>query len=214
MQKTELKQTAIWFGICVVTFLVSMFLHEAGHGMAYWVNGYSVSTGFNTVGNVHMFPSDLGFRPVIASDFLLDFGLPLTWLLAIMFTIMLPTKKEVNKYVVQVIAALAFGNAILRLVPSALTIIMPIITGEAHIEDEIGAGRFLAEQHGIGWLVAIPLIVTLIISLTCYIVTERKTQKIQPLIIKWKTLSLWLAFWVAFGIANLLDNFIRINWIA
>ena len=131
-----------------------------------------------------------------------------------MFTIALPTKKELNKYVVQVIAAFAFGNAILRLVPNLLTIIMPIITGQAHIEDEIGAGRFLSERYDIGWLVAVPLIISFAISLICYVVTEMKSRKIKQLIFKWKTLSLWLAFWTAFGIANVLDNIIRISWVA
>ena len=214
MQKSEFRKTAIWFGICLLVFLLSIFLHEIGHGLAYMVSGYSVSTGFNRVGNVHTFPNDSNFRPIIASSFLLDFGVPVTWLLAIAFTIALPTKKEINKYAVQVIAAFAFCNAILRLVPSALTIIMPIFTGSTHIEDELGAGQLLAERYEMGWLIAIPLILTLAISLTCYIVTTKKSRKIQPLMLKWKTLSLWLAYFAAFGIANLLDNFFRINWIA
>jgi len=214
MKKIDIKKIGMWFLICLFVFIASTFLHECGHGLANKIHGVSVSTGFNRVGNAYKYPSDSDFRAGYdtTQTFLLDFGVPVTLILAVAFTAILLIKKEWKDYSVQFVAAFALCNSIIRLVPCLLSIFMSLFTGELHIEDEIQTGQLLVERFSIDWVIAIPVIFSIAISILCYIFVMKKKRQIQFLIFKGMALSLWLAYAVSFFIENWLDNIIRINW--
>ena len=79
-----IKNGLRWLVICIIIFLISIFLHECGHGLANHLRGISCSTGFNRVGDIYKYPKDVDFRAAYrnASESLLDFGVPITLLLA------------------------------------------------------------------------------------------------------------------------------------
>ena len=79
-----IKNVLRWLVICIIVFLISIFLHECGHGLANHLRGISCSTGFNRVGDIYKYPKDVDFRAAYrnASESLLDFGVPITLLLA------------------------------------------------------------------------------------------------------------------------------------
>ena len=79
-----IKNGLRWLVICIIVFLISIFLHECGHGLANHLRGISCSTGFNRVGDIYKYPKDVDFRATYrnASESLLDFGVPITLLLA------------------------------------------------------------------------------------------------------------------------------------
>ena len=79
-----IKNGLLWLVICIIVFLISIFLHECGHGLANHLRGISCSTGFNRVGDIYKYPKDVDFRATYrnASESLLDFGVPITLLLA------------------------------------------------------------------------------------------------------------------------------------
>jgi len=214
MQMTEAWQIAIWFCTCVFVFLFSIFLHEVGHGFAFKIRGYSVSTGFNRVGNVHKFPKELGFRPIEAQSFLLDFGVPITLMLTVVFTLMLMLMKPTNEYVAKFFSAVALCNAFLRIVPCLLAFLIPIFTKKAHIEDEVGTGLLLVERYGKNWLKMLPILFSLIVSIVCYSIVMIRMHNLLPAMKILTNLSVWSAFVIAFITANYLDGIFRINWIA
>jgi len=216
MKKLELKKISVWFAICLLVFIFSTFLHECGHGLASKMNGVSVSTGFNRVGNAFRYPFDSDFRTGYntTQTFLMDFGVPITLVCAVLFSTVLYVKKNWNEYVVQVIAAFALCNSIIRLVPCLLSVLLPMFTGRIHMEDEIQTGQLLVERYGVAWLIAVPVILSMGISVICYRFVNRKKREIQPLMFKGMMSSLWLAYVVSFILENYLDNIVRINWIA
>ena len=196
MKKTEATRLAVWFLICLFVFIFSTFLHECGHGLANKMNGVSVSTGFNKVGNIYKYPSDPDFRTGYdtTQTFLLDFGVPVTLTLAILFSVVLSKKKTWNNYSVQFIASFALCNSLIRLVPCLLTVFMTLFTRELHIEDEIQIGQLLVDKFEIGWVIVIPIILSMSISIACYIVSMRKKREIPSLAFKGATLCVWLAY--------------------
>lgn len=216
MRKLELKKIAVWFAICLSVFILSTFLHECGHGLANKINGVSVSTGFNRVGNAFKYPYDLDFRTGFnaTQTFLMDFGVPFTLVCAVLFSILLYVNKNLNKYVAQVIAAFALCNSIIRLVPCLFSVLLPMSTGKIHIEDEIQTGQLLVKIYGVAWLIAVPAILSIGISLVCYIIVNRRKREIQSLMFTGMVPSLWVAYVVSSMMENCLDNILRINWIA
>lgn len=57
-----IKNGLRWLVICIIVFLISIFLHECGHGLANHLRGISCSTGFNRVGDIYKYPKDVDFR--------------------------------------------------------------------------------------------------------------------------------------------------------
>ena len=49
-RREVLRLLVIWAVVIFVTFIASIFLHEAAHGFGYQIDGTHVSTGFNMVG--------------------------------------------------------------------------------------------------------------------------------------------------------------------
>lgn len=100
MKKQELKKIVVWFVICLLVFIFSTFLHECGHGLANQINGVSVSTGFNRVGNAFRYPFDSDFRTGYdaTQTFLMDFGIPITLVCDVLFSTVLYVKKDCTSY--------------------------------------------------------------------------------------------------------------------
>ena len=145
-----MKKYLKWLLICVLFFTISVFLHECGHGLANALAGIPCSTGFNRVGDIYKFPRDNDFRAFYSSTnpVLLDFGVPCTIALAIVGTVLFTkTKNEKFQYFG---AALAIDNCLLRFIPCSLVLIMPLVTGKPHIEDEYETGQLL-EQYTISY---------------------------------------------------------------
>ena len=210
-----MKKFWLWFLLCLLVFVISTFLHECGHGFASKLNGVSVSTGFNRVGNAYKYPSDDDFRAGYDStqSSLLDFGVPITLMLAICFTLLFYLKEFKNEYVTEIVLSVALCNSMIRLIPSTLCGIIPIFTGNLHIEDEIDTGKVLVEQFGIGWLIAVPAIISFLISIVCYLACMKRSKRIQFIMNKQMIAGLWIAYAFSFIIENYLDNIFRINWV-
>lgn len=86
----KIEHTLKWCLLCILTFLISIFLHELGHGFTNAMRGIECSTGFNRVGDIYKYPSDVNFREKysLVSTSLLDFGVPLTLILAVAATML------------------------------------------------------------------------------------------------------------------------------
>lgn len=78
------KKYLIWFFITLAVFMVSVFMHECGHGLANSIAGIPCSTGFDRVGDIYKFPSADDFRSFYstAEPVLFDFGVPCTLVLS------------------------------------------------------------------------------------------------------------------------------------
>ena len=215
-RKFEIRRIAVWFIVCLFIFVLSTFLHECGHGFSNKLNGVSVSTGFNRVGNAYRFPGDADFRAGFeeSQTFLLDFGVPVTLLLAIVFTVILRAKKEWKSPFVLAVAGFGLCNSVIRLVPCSISVISSLLTQTLHMEDEIQSGQLLAAKTGIGWLWILPVTVSIIISVTCLIMAARKCKNVE----RFRFQGMWtcfvMAYIISFFIENYLDGVIRINWIA
>lgn len=202
-----------WCILCIAVFLISIFLHECGHGFSNSLSGIECSTGFNRVGDIYKYPKDADFRAEYssASDDLLDFGVPATLLLAIIGTVVFYKAKGEKSRLV----ALAFAatNSIMRLIPCLFVILVPLLTGKIHNEDEYGTGLELVKVTGASWLIYIPALLSIFISVICIMFLYRKLK------VKMSNKRFWdygfltlFSFCVTIIIANILDNIIRINW--
>ena len=206
------KKYLIWFFVTLAVFMVSVFMHECGHGLANSIAGIPCSTGFNRVGDIYKYPSADDFRSFYstAEPVLLDFGVPCTLVLAAVGSVLYTRAK--NPKLQYLGASLAAGNSLLRLVPCLMVLLIPLFTGEAHIEDEYETGQLLVDRLGSGLWLYIPAIFSVVVtvaSLVVVLVTAIK-RKISRLYI-----YAILAFFVfGFGmvLANVLDRYVRINW--
>jgi hypothetical protein len=209
----KIRKEIKWFLVCIIVFLISIFLHEIGHGFANALRGVECSTGFNRVGDIDKYPSDIDFREKydMVSDSLFDFGVPITLILAIAATLLFCNTK--NKRIKKIALPFAVTNSILRLLPCLWVILTPLLTGNVHIEDEYETGVVLAGLSGMQWLIYVPALFSVTISVICIIVIIINIKKIIPI----KTicsygLILILSFGITMIIANNLDNIFRINW--
>ncbi len=207
-----MKKYLKWLLICVLFFTISVFLHECGHGLANALAGIPCSTGFNRVGDIYKFPRDNDFRAFYSSTnpVLLDFGVPCTIALAIVGTVLFTkTKKEKLQYYG---AALAIDNCLLRFIPCSLVLIMHLVTGKPHIEDEYETGQLLVQLAGNGMLLYVPALISWLIMVVCLVITAR-TARIRKVnhVFAFSAVSV-LAIIIGFAIVFALDNFIRINW--
>ena len=207
-----LRKYLRWFVITLIVFMVSIFLHECGHGLANSLAGIPCSTGFNRVGDIYKFPSAEDFRSYYstAPSVLLDFGVPCTLFLAVFGAYLYArTKSRPLQYLG---ASLAAGNSLLRLIPSLMVLLVPLFKGSVHVEDEYETGELLAMKFGSDIWVYVPAIVSVGITLFSIVwllrkASERKVSK--PGI--YAALS-FIVFCAGMVLASILDNYIRINW--
>ena len=206
------KRYIKWLVICLAVFIVSVFAHECGHGLANAIAGIPCSTGFNRVGDIYRYPSDAGFREFYstADSVFLDFGVPCTILLAMVGTILFA--KSNNSKLQYLGAALAIDNGLLRAIPCSMVLLTPLITGKVHVEDEYQPGELLVKSTGSNlWLYA-PAFISWAITITCLVFTVRISRKKKIENRKILTLISILAVIVGFVVTSVLDNYIRINW--
>lgn len=207
-----MKKYLKWLLICVLFFTISVFLHECGHGLANALAGIPCSTGFNRVGDIYKFPRDNDFRAFYSSTnpVLLDFGVPCTIALAIVGTVLFTkTKKEKLQYFG---AALAIDNCLLRFIPCSLVLIMHLVTGKPHIEDEYETGQLLVQLAGNGMLLYVPALISWLTTAVCLVITARTAGKRKVNHVFAFSVVSVLAIIIGFAIVFVLDNFIRINW--
>ena len=131
-----------WAWLVFLSFLLFIFLHECAHGLGSKLEGISVSTGFNRVGDPGKRPSDPDFR----SNHLIS-GQPtpgsvagplLNWFFALLFTALL-FKKNISQKVSAIFGAVAISNSLLRFVPMTGFLIKALM-GQLVIEDEVSWG--------------------------------------------------------------------------
>jgi hypothetical protein len=200
------------FLLCLVALILSTFIHECAHGISNYIAGHPVSTGFNSVGNAFMFPHDTDFRKGIVTEDLYDYGSLTTLILAIVFTVWFCALKYRDSWLCKSVLAMALANAAIRFVPMIYLIVRLLISGDA-MEDEMGTGIALVEKTGINLLLYVPVTISIIISIACFLLIARKCRKIRldgiPI-----PATIWFAFAyvVAFIVENVMDNCLRINW--
>jgi hypothetical protein len=227
----------LWAAILLAAFLLSVFLHEDGHGIGARIDGIHVSTGFNKVGGYGKFPQDADFRAKMPDGFWTGLLGPMTsWALAIAFTIWLYHFKTLSNGALMV-GAMALVNGLLRALPMILFLVCAL-AGHLHMEDEVGwslwyalkfchpelatldtatllrtqASLFLSEP--MFW---VPPLLSLGISLACLVPTYWQFSRLmdgktRPVLV-WTFGLLPLAmYFVAIPILNALDQIIRINW--
>ncbi len=201
-----------WCGVCLLVFMISIFLHECGHGLSNAIAGIPCSTGFNRVGDIGKYPYMEDFREEYsgAKAVLLDFGVPCTLLLTILGAVLFA--KSEKKSIRYIGAALAAANGMLRLIPCLMVLLTPVFTGNVHVEDEYETGQLLVEMTQIPWLLYFPAILSLVLSLagllTVFIVSKKRS--IERI---WTYARMILpVFAVGMILANVLDRYIRINW--
>jgi hypothetical protein len=203
-----------WCILCIVVFLISIFIHECGHGFSNSLREIECSTGFNRVGDIYKYPKEVDFRAEYSSvsDSLLDFGVPVTLLLAIIGTgLFYIAKGEKSRIVTLAVAA---TNSIMRLIPCLFVVMTPLLTGKIHNEDEFGTGLALVKLTGVSWFTYLPALLSIFISVICIMCLYRKlkVKMSNKKIRDYGSLTLF-CFLVSMIIANTLDNIIRINWI-
>ena len=209
----ENRSTITWLGICILSVIISVFIHEIVHGVCARANGIAVSTGFNRVGNAYMFPSDPDFRtglyfptPTSLSEW--DFAPVATLILAVIFTVTFVCKKYTNSIFDRFVFAFALSNSILRPIPVALA----LITGG--VEDEITQGEVLAEIFDSSLLLYVPAMISIVIGGACiYFIYRRYLFITKQEINILSPFGIVPAFAISFVILNLLDNYLRINWV-
>lgn len=207
------KKIFFWFVCCIIVFLISLFLHECGHGFANKIRGIECSTSFNRVGDIYKYPKDADFRAEYSlnEESLLDFGVPVTLALAILGTVVFYHNK--NKTVKYIGLLTASTNSLIRLIPCLLVVLTPLLTGEIHVEDEYGTGVLLTEMTGVGWVVYLPAMLSIVISVVCISFLFRKLHNRLTVIsfIGYAALTVF-SFGVTMYIADFIDNVWRINW--
>lgn len=213
MTKAFLK----WFIILLLSFIVSTFLHEIGHGISSAAVGVHVSTGFNRVGQVYKKPHDADFRKGLENyENPWDMGPNTTLILAIGFTLALTKIKTKNQTALIIVGAVALGNSLIRLVPMIHSYLGFVIKGSPYMEDEIGTGEIWYKLGHLGILKYAPSMISIIVSVLClYFVIKNLKTKLPILFSKriYFTLILVFAYILSFIVENRLDNILRINWV-
>lgn len=236
-----LRLLVIWAVIIFVFFIASIFLHEVAHGFGYQLDGTHVSTGFNVVGTSGKKPSDADFTvdlPIEGMSTGSILGPFTTWMLAILFTGILLHRSFPNRMTL-IIGGAAIANAFLRLLPLAIfflaailgntrgawqdeqllslnaieSIKLPISESALRVLQDTNPSIFLGDAGFYFWA-----IVSLVISLVCYILAYRHLYKLFGPRLQSKLgriifgLMPLILFVPMLGVIQMLDNIIRINW--
>lgn len=203
------------FILCMVVFLISIFIHECGHGFANSLRKVECSTGFNRVGDIYKYPKDIDFRAEysLVSDSLLDFGVPATLLMALIGTFVFYKVKSVKSKAITL--SFAVTNSIMRLIPCLFVVMVPLFTGKIHNEDEYGTGLAFVNAKGLSWSLYLPALFSILVSIICIVLLYRNLQKKLSIkaFVGYGFLTLF-SFEATMVVANVLDNIIRINWMA
>ncbi len=234
------KYLLIWFLLLSLSFFISTFLHECGHGFGSLIDGVRVSTGFNRVGDFGKFPFQPDFRSNHVITGKLDSGGLLgpfvTWTLTIVFTALL-SKRNKPDFLTIFFGSISVANSFLRIVP-IFFFLVSAISGNFTLEDEVAWG--LSRTEGVNFpmsfgafknialsspkvFISNPYIyfwpiVSLLICSLCLIISYRKLvflfkDFLSHFLYKFVFAFLPLAsFPFTFAILNWLDNLIRINW--
>ncbi len=231
----------VWAVLLFASFILSIFLHEDGHGVGAKLDGIHVSTGFNKVGDYGKSPDQPDFRSS-ASEGGFWAGLlgPLTtWVLAAAFTVWLYRFKEPS-WAALCVGALAVANAVIRALPMAL-VVAASLAGRPYMEDEVAWGIWYVlkyERPGLapgqvgfasllqanpGAFLAypafwVPPLLSLAISLVFLVLAYLRNQRLWGTTLK-SAVNRWL-FWLMPLLAyvlktpviNWLDRMVRINW--
>ncbi|MGB9907180.1 MAG: hypothetical protein ACPLRR_07335 [Candidatus Saccharicenans sp.] len=229
-----------WAMLVFLSLLLFIFLHECAHGLGSKLEGLSVSTGFNRVGDAGKRPSDPDFR----SNHLIS-GQPtpgslagplLNWFLALLFTFLL-FNKNISKKISAIFGAAAISNSLLRFVPM-MGFLISALMGRLVIEDEVSWGfrgifpdsfpMLLSEFKGflptrgsiflsnpsLYFWPAISFLITFICLFLAYknllIVFKSELKKSVNKVI---FILMPVIIWPPLLVlVNLLDNLVRINW--
>jgi hypothetical protein len=212
-QQNRISRIAVFVLLYLVALVLSTFLHECAHGISNYLAGNPISTGFNRLGNAYMYPHDTGFREGFVTEDLYDYGPLTTLVLAIAFTIWFCVMKHRDNLLCKSVLAMALANAAIRFVPMVYLIVRLQISGNA-VEDEMSAGIAVAEVTGQDWLLYVPVIISLVISIACFFFIGRKCRKVKLEGIEIPATAWFVVSYVlAFIVESVLDNYLRINWI-
>lgn len=230
----------VWFSLLSLSFFVSTFFHECGHGFGSLIDGVRVSTGFNRVGDFGKFPSQPDFRSNHVITGKLDSGGLLgpfvTWTLAIIFTAFLSRRTKPD-FLAVVFGSMSVANSFLRIVP-IFFFLTSAISGYFTLEDEVAWG--LSRTEGVSFpmsfgefrnialstprkFISNPYVyfwpmVSLLICTVCLIISYKKLASLfkdflsHPLYRLVFALLPLASFPFTFAILNWLDDLIRINW--
>lgn len=117
MKSKTVKILFTWLLFLSISMMLTMFIHESGHGFGATLDGRHVSSGFHQVGDVNRKPSDANFRSEQLENGMLDssslLGPLSNWLLAIIFTLIL-IKKHNNKTTNLFIGSIAVASIMNR----------------------------------------------------------------------------------------------------
>lgn len=211
------KKNIFFILILVSCLLVSFLLHEVGHGISAYVNGYPVSTGFNRVGNAYTKPGDINFRTGGENyKVLFDLGPIITLTLALFFTAIFYFIDSKYKRLTFVFGNLALCNSTIRFIPMVNSYLGLILGKGLILEDEIGIGLILNEMYNSEVFIYVISMSSLLISYVCLYITTRLFKKKLPDIYVSRShfITACVISWVvAFNVANYLDRFLRINWV-
>jgi hypothetical protein len=232
-----IRRLALWAVMLLAAYLISVFLHEVGHGIGARIDGIHVSTGFNKVGAAGRSPQDPDFRAGMADGFWAGLLGPfVTWALAIGFTVWFLLRRTASAGTMAV-GAIAIVNGLIRALPMMMFLVSAL-GGRIHLEDEVNWSLWyslkfchpelalldpaaLLPAHSAAFLSDfmfwVPPLFSLGISLACLVPAAGKFIRF------WKD-GLGPAWILAFGltplamyfatlpILNALDRVIRINW--
>lgn len=237
----SLKLLSLWALVFFCAYIAVWFLHEVAHGFGNRLEGTRVSTGFNLVGASGKKPVDPDFKVDLPSEGLTTGVLlgPFTnWVLAGLFTGILLHRSLANRTTL-VIGGFAVANAFMRLLPLTIFFIAAILgnsNGVWQDEQEMSLGAvdgislpisddelrelkrsepsiFMQDAGFYFWPV-----VSISISLVCYLLAYRHLFRVFAPQLHSKAARLIFGFMPVilfipvFGVVNLLDNIIRINW--
>jgi len=227
-----------WALIVFIALIISIFLHEDGHGIGAKLDGVHISTGFNRVGNPDRAPGDTDFRTGLTGGVWSGLLGPMTsWILAIIFTVWLCRQRELTRRA-WVIGGLAIANGLARAVPLT-RVLLCALRGQIEIEDEVHrglwyVGKIVRPELGLqGALALVPtqpdlllaypaiwiaIFLSLGISLVCLFFASRHLlrlwrsqfdHRLVRVLLASMPLAAWVAIWPPL---NFLDQVIRINW--
>lgn len=209
------KKTWVWFLICNLIFMISTFIHECGHGLSMSLAGQPVSTGFGAIGNIYLSPKDIGFQSNLdlRTVSIFDMAVPITLLLTIVFSLIYCLHKFKRTRWDMLILSIALCNSVLRLKSCIFYGIIPGIPGRARIEDELGMGSSLVSITGNEYLRYLPIALSIFISVFCFTKLVLCLKRRHFSLLGSYMTTFVLAYLTSQGIARVLDNTFRINWI-